>query len=212
MIWLLGLLLFPKNYTKKFNDHMAREEKRFLDDFSLVPEIFGPRYEVASKQFNEFFDHKTPSIVSNIFSWDRDLWTDQILKAAGNNLIEYDARDSETGSLNTFETTLSDFISIVEDNSDHYDSIYFMNEDILTQHSHLVNDTFYLNSTLYGEDLFKHFPPRIKPRMALIIGGTGSRSFLHADPYAWTGWNYLVEGRKLCKHFLRYLVLSSLLN
>jgi hypothetical protein len=49
--------------------------------------------------------------------------------------------------------------------------------------------------------MFKFFPEAIKPKSALIIGGVGARSFLHADPYAWTGWNYLIEGRKLCKIF-----------
>lgn len=39
------------------------------------------------------------------------------------------------------------------------------------------------------------------PKKALIIGGVGSRSFLHADPYEWTGWNYCFEGAKLWTFF-----------
>lgn len=51
---------------------------------------------------------------------------------------------------------------------------------------------------LFGEDFFEYFPSAIRPLQALIIGGRGSRSFLHADPYEWNGWNYLVEGKKIC--------------
>lgn len=51
---------------------------------------------------------------------------------------------------------------------------------------------------LFGENYFESsFPEKIRPKTALIIGGLGSRSLLHADPYEWTGWNYLLEGKKL---------------
>merc|ERR1711924_375840 len=32
-------------------------------------------------------------------------------------------------------------------------------------------------------------------------GGTGGRSDLHADPFAWTGWNFLLEGVKIWKFY-----------
>ena len=53
----------------------------------------------------------------------------------------------------------------------------------------------------FGENYFKYFPSTIQPKTALIIGGVGSRSFLHADPYEWMGWNYLLEGKKLWLFF-----------
>lgn len=142
-------------------------------------------------------DIKVPTILRNVFLWGRDEWTASLVENMENELIEYDARDNESGDLITYEAIFSEFLSTLSNNSDHFDSMYLMNEDVL-ERLPKSREYFTLNSTLFGEDLFQYFPTLIKPRTALIIGGEGSRSFLHADPYEWTGWNYLVEGRKLC--------------
>eukprot|EP00931_Biecheleriopsis_adriatica_P027007 TRINITY_DN16323_c0_g1_i2.p1 TRINITY_DN16323_c0_g1~~TRINITY_DN16323_c0_g1_i2.p1 ORF type:complete len:239 (-),score=45.46 TRINITY_DN16323_c0_g1_i2:24-740(-) len=52
------------------------------------------------------------------------------------------------------------------------------------------------------EDLFHHFPDSLRPSpLCLIMGGSGARSDLHADPFAWTGWNVLLEGRKVWRFY-----------
>jgi hypothetical protein len=43
-------------------------------------------------------------------------------------------------------------------------------------------------SRLFEPDQFDLFPSSIAPRkLCVVMGGTGARSFLHADPYEWTG-------------------------
>lgn len=47
----------------------------------------------------------------------------------------------------------------------------------------------------FGRDIFDRFPEPVRPMgSCLIMGGEGSRSTLHADPYEWMGWNLCLEG------------------
>jgi hypothetical protein len=142
--------------------------------------------------------NQRPLLLKNVFQWENKNWIGDILLNLKDLQIEYDVRESDSSKLRTYEAKLEDFLSTLEDNSDHSDSMYLMNEDVL-QVTPLPEDHFLLNQTVFGEDFFNLFPKRIKPKVALIIGGRGSRSFLHADPYEWTGWNHLLKGRKLCK-------------
>jgi len=174
--------------------------------FSGLNDCYDAR-NITLPQSKSILDLKLPKLLRNAFLWDRDEWSKSLVENFKDDLIEYDARDNESGDLITYEAIFSEFLNSLPDNSDHFDSIYLMNEDIL-QRSPKYRELFTLNTTIFGDDLFQHFPTLIRPRTALIIGGQGSRSFLHADPYEWTGWNYLVEGRKLCsKKLLSYIIL-----
>lgn len=120
--------------------------------------------------------------------------------------IAADAVSDTVPEVETYEADFVDFVDSLYDNSDHYDNIYLMSEFLLKEKVEstgkaLEND-FILNEKLFEKNLFDYFPASIRPRAALIVGGVGARSFLHADPYEWTGWNYLLEGRKLCKNLL----------
>jgi len=97
--------------------------------------------------------------------------------------------------------------------------------DLLDKGTQELREAFNLPSWLFEEDLFDLFPKPVRSgqqetfadcflfdlgetyilfpfanrpkKSCLIIGGEGSRSFLHADPYEWRGTYILVEGRKL---------------
>ena len=98
----------------------------------------------------------------------------------------------------TYECTLNEYLAALVEGSNHIDSMYFMSEEILQhEEARSLLGQLELPEELFGKDLFKSFPLSIRPHSALIIGGAGSRSFLHADPYEWTGWNYCFEGEKL---------------
>lgn len=120
-----------------------------------------------------------------------------LVESLKDETIVYDVRNED--GLSTFECKFHEFISLVADNSDHDDYVYFMNEDVLNSGAcaDLVEPVFRLPAALATEDYFQYFPPTIRPKMALVIGGAGARSFLHVDPFEWTGWNHLLEGRKL---------------
>jgi hypothetical protein len=152
---------------------------------------------LTKTEFQANFELSRPVVLSNVFDIDHESWTENLLERLGEKEIQFDIRKSVDSSVDTYEATLTDYISSILEESTHEESWYFMNEDILAEDK-LLNKKFSLPERLFGFDLFNYFPEEIRPKTALIVGGTGSRSFLHVDPYEWTGWNYLLEGEKLC--------------
>jgi hypothetical protein len=91
---------------------------------------------------------------------------------------------------------MQDFVGAMME-SRHATSFYFMDEQILTRVAEDRMPELDLPRRMFGRNLFDLFPSLVRPKAALIMGGKGSRSFLHADPYEWVGTNYLFEGKKL---------------
>ena len=50
------------------------------------------------------------------------------------------------------------------------------------------------------EDYFRYFPEEIRPRNAMLLWGTKhSKSYLHVDPFNWTGTIAVLKGTKKWK-------------
>jgi len=159
-----------------------------IDAKSLIPQYFRDKY-----------DGKLPVVLRNVFDFDNENMTSDFFQLYQDKRVEFDIRDSKSGNVETYESTLSDFIEACG-SSTHNESFYLMHESLLEDTPHLL-ESFQLPRNLFGENYFEHFPNGIRPKAAIIIGGAGARSFLHADPYEWTGWNYLLEvimGGSLC--------------
>ena len=191
-----GAVKFPSDSRSS-----ARLETVSSIDGPVSSYPFGLRIDartLSKDDFQKYFDGKYPVILTNVFKIDREAWTNEMMKSLGDDEIEYDVRHSADGSIESYQATLNEFLSSLSDNSDHDENMYLMNEDLLRNETQLLD---FLNSasSLFGNDLFEHFPKEIRPYQALIVGGVGARSFLHCDPYEWMGMNYLFEGRKLCK-------------
>ena len=174
--------------------------------------FLGQRFDMSKEgdraTFQKDFYGKLPCVCLNSFQSevDNDLRCEGMATKLGSTMIEYDSRDQseEDGvvSLETFECTLSEYLAEVGEGSDHLFSMYFISEDIMQlEEARTLSSSLELDSKIFGDDLFQYFPESIRPEKALIIGGVGSRSFLHADPYEWTGWNYCLEGLKLWSFF-----------
>jgi len=198
------------------SDSALQDHEHFEDDSHR----FGIRIDASTltrESFEALYDAKMPVIITNAVTcssalrkqqtrrtcrnW-RELWTVKLQEDYGSHIINYDARvtsdDGLSSHIDTFEATLGEFIQSLAENSDHDDSIYMMDEYILNRGHNSTNPMkLHLLTELFGDDLFQYFPERIRPKEALIVGGVGARSFLHVDPFEWTGWNYLLEGRKL---------------
>ncbi len=133
---------------------------------------------------------------------------------------ENDKASLSSYEIESFQSTMREFLIQVPTQSSHEDSLYFMTETLLEQYDktlHMeevirgITKALFLrrnggveigdkeDDDLNAMNLFDYFPESIRPKSALIIGGAGARSFLHRDPYDWIGWNYLLEGKKLCK-------------
>jgi len=96
----------------------------------------------------------------------------------------------------SYEAYMQDFVGAMME-SRHTASFYLMDEQILTRVAEDRMPELDLPPRMFGRNLFDLFPSLVRPKTALIMGGMGSRSFLHADPYEWVGTNYLFEGKKL---------------
>lgn len=175
---------------------------------------FGNRIDASTvdeDMFRKTYDGTKPVVLFNVFNFTGEKLTRDIIKTLQSKTIEYDNRRSRAkakihsgrgrGSqshLSSYECTLKEYINEVVEHSNHEDNVYMMNEDILKALKFPNSaELFKLPEHLFGIDYFKYFPENIRPKVALIIGGEGARSFLHVDPYEWCGWNYLLEGRKL---------------
>lgn len=149
---------------------------------------------LTKEAFDGYYDGKVPVVITDVFAFNRQEWIDRLVSTLGDCGVEYDQRlygggdglceDSGDGvgddELNRYEATLKDFIDCVAgNNSDHYDNIYMMDESILSRDPELLKPLDLSSSHLYkgdgdasdtGFDLFAHFPSKIRPSMALIIG------------------------------------------
>jgi hypothetical protein len=153
--------------------------------------------QISSSHLRKIVEEYEPMLIKCNFPAESERWPAEMLKNLHNEQIEYDARDSKTGKIDSYTCRFHQFINSVPDNSDHGDSMYFMSEEVLLKTPELASQ-IRLNPEIFEENLFDLFPEAIRPKDALIIGGVGARSFLHKDPYDWTGWNHLFEGKKLC--------------
>lgn len=132
-------------------------------------------------------------------------WTQQLFERFANHEVHFQIRsidetDPLTSSVETHAASFGDFVNAAF-NSSHRSSMYMLDEDLLMEAPDLA-DELKLPERLWPFDLFDLFPSPIRPKKpCLIIGGAAARSMLHADPFEWTGWNYLVEGAKLWTFF-----------
>ena len=200
MLLLTLSLLTTLPFALPYPTNTHRCPRHALHRYAVVPKVLDMQNPQDILYFQQNIDGKLPSIVRNALHFDHEQWTDRLMSINGKSLIEYDVRYSDTGLIESYECSLSEFIGGVFDGSDHQESMYLMNEDVLNdrQTSGWLLDQLVLPEAIFGQDLFAHFPEQIRPKLALIIGGVGARSFLHGDPYEWMGWNYLLEGEKLC--------------
>ena len=186
---------------------LALAQVAVVDAALAVPKKLGPELVLGKRvdasrltleAFRELYEGRVPVVLFNVFKGlDSDAWCEGMVEALKDEVVEYDSRD-ELGELESYEAPFSEFLSALPENSDHLHSMYLMSEDILTTASAApLAEQLSLPDELFGSDLFQHFPAPVRPKTALIIGGAGARSFLHADPFEWVGYNILLEGQKV---------------
>jgi hypothetical protein len=157
---------------------------------SISTSRFGIRVNannLTKQAFDRYYDGKVPVVITDVFAFNRQKWIDRLVNNLGDCEVEYDQRlygecensDDGVAELNRYESTLKDFVDCVAGNSDHYDNIYMMDESILSGDPELLKPLDLSSSHLYKSgddasdtrfDLFAHFPSKIRPSMALIIG------------------------------------------
>jgi len=163
---------------------------------------------LASQQALDDLIMAGPCLLTHAF--DKDPGTRKMSDEAFSDSFFKDFQDVEVmvqikknarGSRPQFYTgTLAEILDGMMEKSTHEEAWYLLSENLLDNALDCkMKEPLVLPSSLFGGfDYFDLFPPKVRPKKhCLILGGTGGRSFLHADPFEWTGLNYLMEGQKL---------------
>ena len=160
------------------------------------------RFHISSlsqPEFHRMWDHPDarPCVVEGVFSEEElEEMCGSIVEAMQGKDVEYQLRSSETGLSELFCASFPDFMEECFE-SDHGTSALLFDEQTLPAISP-SRPFISLPEDYFGADIFEGFPDPVKPMgSCLIMGGEGSRSTLHADPYEWMGWNLCLEGSKL---------------
>jgi hypothetical protein len=196
VLWLLSFSLFIQIGFSYFKKDVSRPTSGGRLSM-LYSEVLGARIDASElnrDDFRRLYEGRVPVVLTNVYDFDNDCYIEEVMGRMSQEMIEFDVRTDK--NVETYEASMQDFIDAMID-SRHSASFYYMDEDILTRTASDRIDELDLPEHLFGKDYFSYFPELVRPRSALVIGGMGSRSFLHADPYEWIGTSYLFEGIKL---------------
>lgn len=126
---------------------------------------------------------------------DAPAWLAQLVSTLGSRRVVYQVQCS--GETELYESALRDYLPEMVAESTHEAARFLFDEEALggSPALRLAPPAWAVGAEGDG---FAFFPPPLRPAPScLLAGGAGARSSLHADPYAWTGWNALLEGEKL---------------
>ena len=154
------------------------------------------RSNLSLDEFIEKYDGKRPVLITDVLKeWKASEWNkDFFVKHYGNKQVVMKAVH---GTLNQAES-LALPLKLFAKHSDEgkADAWTYLQDELLIQlHPELRE---HLGNTIYlKEDFFKIFAKEVRPWNAMLLWGTAySRSFLHIDPFNWTGTNAVFYGKK----------------
>ena len=187
--------IINNNNNNDNNNKRSKYYSSYSDDIEVID-----CSELNEEGLRAIYNFDRPVILRNVYSIENEMFTEELMARMYDETIEFDIRGHLGGEVEQYESTLADFIAAMIE-SRHGTSFYYMDESIMSKCAPDLEAELELPQSLFGKNYFEYFPSLIRPRSALIMGGFGSRSFLHADPYEWVGTNYLFEGRKLWTFF-----------
>ncbi|CAM9710773.1 unnamed protein product, partial [Heterosigma akashiwo] len=172
---------------------------------------------ISSDDFISKIDGKMPIVLTSVFEGlDHEKWCDDFFGRFQDELVDFQVKRAKDGYVELFEDILTSFVEGLQEESCHEEAWYLLDELLLfgsKEGQELKDRVSHRPVQYFGENLFDLFPKSLRPKDAcLIIGGVGSRSFLHADPYEWTGTNILLEGKKIWFFFPPNTIHPSLLE
>jgi hypothetical protein len=147
-----------------------------------------------------------PVLLTDVFpDADHGAWLAQLVASLGAARVTYQVQQP-AGITELFRAPLRDFLAEMVAESSHDAARFLFDESVLRRRAapDALRAFASLPAPLFEPDGFAAFPPALRPSVAcLLAGGAGARSTLHADPYSWTGWNYLIEARPEARSALR---------
>lgn len=179
-----------------------------------------PAAELTAATFADYEALRRPFVVhGGIDHWKARNWTmASVVEQFGSTKVAFsqqlpsDEHKAYEGPLSSFNTALP--------GSTHHRALYSLDEDMAYSNARVLDS---LGEVLLGatadttqfegataprrqpmatSNAFRWLPPELRfSDRALMFGGAGARSSLHADMTNWTGWNALFAGTKLWRFF-----------
>lgn len=171
-----------------------------------------PAAELTAAQFAGLEAQRRPFIVQGgIDHWKARNWNmTSVVEQFGTTKVAF-SQQLANGEVKTYQGPLSSFNTALS-GSTHHRALYSLDEDLAYSNDRVLDS---LGEVLLGapngdiaqqsmatSNAFRWLPPELRfSDRALMFGGVGARSSLHADMTNWTGWNALFTGTKLWRFF-----------
>eukprot|EP01052_Picozoa_sp_SAG31_P018920 SAG31_NODE_1359_length_8639_cov_3.889813_10_plen_179_part_00 len=154
--------------------------------------------QLSAAAFAKLESERQPLLIrGGVDHWAAVNWTMQsMVRLFGDRTIKFSQKTS--GDLNgqAYNGPISSFNQALSI-STHFKSIYCLDEDMTYKNEQMISA---LGEVLLGPDGekvpmtstngFRWFPPELRFNdRAILLGGYGARTSLHADMANWTGWN-----------------------
>ena len=75
--------------------------------------------ETTRLEFKTNFECTWPVILTNVYDWNYEKWTENLLERFGNQNIVFDIRQSNDGTVDSYEASLNDYINSLMIESTH---------------------------------------------------------------------------------------------
>ncbi|XP_028393862.1 F-box protein At1g78280-like isoform X2 [Dendronephthya gigantea] len=167
------------------------------DDASLW--VLDRRSNLSLSEFIEKYDGKRPVIITDVLKdWKASKWNKEFfVENYGDRQVVMKAVHGKLHQAESIALPMRIFAQHSHEGRSKTWT-YLQDELFIQLHPELRKD---LGNPIYlREDFFKIFPKEVRPWNAMLLWGTAySRSYLHVDPYNWTGTNAVFYGKKLWK-------------
>ena len=181
-----------------------------------------PAAELTAATFADYEAQRRPFVVhGGIDHWKARNWTmAYVVEQFGTTKVAF-SQQLASDEFKAYEGPLSSFNTALP-GSTHYRAVYSLDEDMAYSNARVLDslgevllgfatttDTTKFEGTttprrepMATSNAFRWLPPELRfSDRALMFGGAGARSSLHADMTNWTGWNALFAGTKLWRFF-----------
>ncbi len=175
-----------------------------------------PAAELTAAQFAGLEAQRRPFIVQGgIDHWKARNWSmASVVEQFGTTKVKF-SQQVARGEYKTYEGPLSSFNTALP-GSTHHRALYSLDEDLAYANARVLdsigevllgvtdtpNGDVAARQSMATSNAFRWLPPELRfSDRALMFGGTGARSSLHADMTNWTGWNALFTGTKFWRFF-----------
>lgn len=189
----------PEFVLKLFNSKRNSPQTTHVPHKKDLVWVVDRRSNLSLNEFVQKYDGKRPVLITDALTgWKANKWSkDFFAKNYGDQQVVMKAVRETLNQAESIALPLKLFAKHSGEGSA-TTWTYIGDELFIQLHPELRE---HLGVPIYlKEDFFQLFPIEVRPWNAMLLWGTAySRSYLHIDPYNWTGTNAVFSGKKLWK-------------